>query len=214
MPFIAFEGLDGSGKSTLIRGLTESLKSSSIPYCLTREPGGTPMAEEIRNILLKIGDEVPFTRTEALLYQASRAQHVERVIRPALAAKKWILCDRFTASSIAFQSFARGLKLSDIEWLNSFATQNILPDLNVLLDLTVEESHKRMAGRNLVLGTDHDRFEKEEREFHQKVRDGFLHQAKANPKNWLVLDAHQPSETLLKQLMSVLRTRNFLDLPA
>lgn len=210
MAFIAFEGLDGSGKSTLIKSLTQHLKQAQISFCLTREPGGTPMAEEIRNILLKIDDEVPFTRTEALLYQASRAQHVERVIRPALMAGKWILCDRYTASSIAFQSFARGLERTDIQWLNTFATQNISPDLNVLLDLTVEESHKRMAGRNLTLGTEHDRFEKEEYEFHQKVRDGFLFQAKAEPSRWLILDAHQPSEVLAHDLLKALTSRKFL----
>ena len=210
MAFIAFEGLDGSGKSTLIKGLTEKLKLAKIAFVLTREPGGTPMAEEIRNILLKIEDEVPFTRTEALLYQASRAQHVERVIRPALVEKKWIICDRYTASSVAFQSYARGLERSDIEWLNKFATQNIFPDLNVLLDLSVEESHKRMAGRNLTLGTEHDRFEKEESEFHQKVRDGFLAQASREPARWLVLDAHQPSEVLAKNLLRALVERKFL----
>ncbi len=210
MPFIAFEGLDGSGKSTLIRGLIEKLRSAKVQFVLTREPGGTKMAEEIRNILLKIDDEVPFSRTEALLYQASRAQHVANVILPALEKKMWILCDRFSASSIAFQSFARGLDRKDIEWLNQFSTQNTFPDLNVLLDLTVEESHKRMAGRNLTLGTEHDRFEKEESEFHQKVRDGFLFQAKAEPKKWLVLDAAQPSDKLSQQLFQALKDRNYL----
>ena len=210
MPFIAFEGLDGSGKSTLIRSLTERLNQAKIQFVLTREPGGTKLAEEIRNILLKIDDEIPFTRTEALLYQASRAQHVANVILPALEKKMWILCDRFSASSIAFQSFARGLDRKDIEWLNQFSTQNTFPDLNVLLDLTVEESHRRMAGRNLTLGTEHDRFEKEESEFHQKVRDGFLFQAKDDPKKWLVLDASQPSEKLSIQLIQALKAQHYL----
>ena len=210
MPFIAFEGLDGSGKSTLIRSLTERLIQAKVQFVLTREPGGTKLAEEIRNILLKIDDEVPFGRTEALLYQASRAQHVANVILPALEKKMWILCDRFSASSIAFQSFARGLDRKDIEWLNQFSTQNTFPDLNVLLDLSVEESHRRMAGRNLTLGTEHDRFEKEEKEFHQKVRDGFLFQAKADPKKWLVLDAGQPSEKLSIQLMQALKDKQYL----
>ena len=210
MPFIAFEGLDGSGKSTLIRNLTAVLKQSKVQFLLTREPGGTKLAEEIRNILLKIDDEVPGSRTEALLYQASRAQHVDRVIRPALEKKMWILCDRFSASSIAFQSFARGLERTDIEWLNRFSTQNIFPDLNVLLDLTVEESHQRMQGRNLSLGTEHDRFEKEQSEFHQKVREGFLFQAKQEPQKWLVLNASQSSEKLSEQLISELKTKKYL----
>ncbi len=210
MPFIAFEGLDGSGKSTLIRNLTAVLKQSKVQFLLTREPGGTKLAEEIRNILLKIDDEVPSSRTEALLYQASRAQHVDRIIRPALEKKMWILCDRFSASSIAFQSFARGLERTDIEWLNRFSTQNIFPDLNVLLDLTVEESHQRMQGRNLSLGTEHDRFEKEQSEFHQKVREGFLFQAKQEPQKWLVLNASQSSEKLSEQLISELKTKKYL----
>ena len=210
MPFIAFEGLDGSGKSTLIRSLTEHLKQTKVQFILTREPGGTKLAEEIRNILLKIDDEVPEARTEALLYQASRAQHVERVIRPALDKKMWVLCDRFSASSIAFQSFARGLKREDIEWLNRFSTQDIFPDLNVLLDLSVEESQLRMEGRNLTLGTENDRFEREQSEFHQKVRDGFLYQARHEPNKWLVLDASQPSEKLSVRLIQELESKKYL----
>ncbi len=210
MPFIAFEGLDGSGKSTLIRGLTEHLKQAKVQFVLTREPGGTGLAEEIRNILLKIDDEVPDARTEALLYQASRAQHVERVILPALKKNLWVICDRFSASSIAFQSFARGLARAEIEWLNRFSTQNTFPDLNVLLDLSVEESQQRMAGRNLTLGQEHDRFEREQSEFHQKVRDGFLFQAKSEPNKWLVLNANQTSEKLTQLLIQDLKTRKYL----
>ncbi len=210
MPFIAFEGLDGSGKSTLIRGLTEYLKLAKVQFVWTREPGGTKLAEEIRNILLKIDDEVPEARTEALLYQASRAQHVARVIRPAIDKKMWVLCDRFSASSIAFQSFARGLKREEIEWLNRFSTQNIFPDLNVLLDLSIEESQLRMEGRNLTLGTENDRFEREQSEFHQKVRDGFLYQARNEPDKWLVLDASQSSEKLSVRLIQELQRKNYL----
>ncbi len=210
MPFIAFEGLDGSGKSTLIRGLTEYLKQAKVQFVWTREPGGTKLAEEIRNILLKIDDEVPEASTEALLYQASRAQHVARVIRPAIDKKMWVLCDRFSASSIAFQSFARGLKREEIEWLNRFSTQNIFPDLNVLLDLSIEESQLRMEGRNLTLGTENDRFEREQSEFHQKVRDGFLYQARNEPDKWLVLDASQSSEKLSVRLIQELQRKNYL----
>lgn len=207
--FIAFEGLDGSGKSTLIQGLSAHLKLLQIDHILTREPGGTRLAEEIRNILLSVEDEVPFSRTEALLYQASRAQHVAEIIQPALLKKSWVICDRFSASSIAFQAFARGLDLASIEWLNHFSTQNIFPDLNVLLDLSVEESHRRIENRNRTQGTSHDRFEKEATDFHKKVRDGFLYQVKKSPASWLVLDATHSSEVLLGELVGELTHRKY-----
>src|SRR5690606_10649295 len=103
MAFIVFEGLDGSGKSTLMRALSEHLRSIQKDFIVTREPGGTPLAEDIRNLLLRRDGEAPVARTEVLLYQASRAQHVDCVIEPALQAEKWVLCDRFYASTIAFQ---------------------------------------------------------------------------------------------------------------
>jgi dTMP kinase len=207
--FIAFEGLDGSGKSTLIKSLSTHLKTLQIDFVLTREPGGTKLAEEIRNILLKVDDEVPFARTEALLYQASRAQHVAQVIQPALLKNQWVLCDRFSASSIAFQAFARGLDVASIEWLNYFSTQNIFPHLNVLLDLTVEESLRRIENRNRIEGTTHDRFEKEAPEFHNQVRDGFLYQVQKSPNSWLVLDATLKSEDLFQELVAELNKRKY-----
>ena len=207
--FIAFEGLDGAGKSTLLKSLATHLQSLQIEFILTREPGGTRLAEEIRNILLKVDDEIPFSRTEALLYQAARAQHVAQVIQPALLKKSWVLCDRFSASSIAFQAFARGLELPAIEWLNQFATQNIFPDLNVLLDLSVEESQLRTTTRNRTQGAVDDRFEQEAQEFHQKVREGFLYQVKKAPAAWLVLDATQPSQDLFAELVTELKIRKY-----
>src|SRR3954464_7993655 len=121
MAFLVFEGLDGSGKSTLIERLAEELKRRGLDLILTREPGGTPLAEDIRKILLRTDAEVPHARTELLLYEASRAQHVERVIKPALRDGRWVLCDRFTASSVSFQSFARKLPRTEIDWLNNYA---------------------------------------------------------------------------------------------
>jgi dTMP kinase len=209
-PFIAFEGLDGSGKSTLITSLTGELTRRSVDYVLTREPGGTPLAEEIRHILLRKGDEVPDARTEVLLYEASRAQHVAKVIKPALDAKKWVLCDRFFGSTVSFQCFARGLERKDVDWLNLYATGGLKPDFTVLLDLPATESLKRIALRNQKTGELQDRMESEKINFHENVRQGYLTQAKEAPAEWLVLDATGTRESLFEQLLSELESRKLL----
>ena len=138
MAFIVFEGIDGSGKSTLIGSLVERLKEKELRYKLTREPGGTPLAEEIREMLLRTEGESPIPRSELLLYQAARAQHVEAVIRPSLGRKEWVLCDRYTSSTLAFQAGGREINEEQIVWLNDYATDKCYPDLWVLLDLPVD----------------------------------------------------------------------------
>jgi dTMP kinase len=208
--FLAFEGLDGSGKSTLIQQLAQKLKNSSRDYVLTREPGGTPLAEEIRSLLLRKGNEVPDPRTEVLLYEASRAQHVEKVIRPALEQKKWVLCDRFFASTVSFQCFARGLPRNEIDWLNRYACNGLVPHLTVLLDLPVRESLSRIAGRTKAGGQAEDRLEAERQSFHEAVREGYLAQAKEQPQSWLVLDAKASREALFAQLLLELQRRQWL----
>ncbi len=210
MAFLVFEGLDGSGKSTLIERLAIDLKTRGFDLILTREPGGTPLAEDIRKILLRTDAEVPDARTELLLYEASRAQHVERVIKPALTSGRWVLCDRFTASSVSFQSFARKLPRKEIDWLNDYAVGGTKPDLQVLLDLTVEQSLKRRKGRVNETGVADDRFEREAREFHEAVRQGYLTQAKEDSKNWLVLDANLSPDELFKNLLKHLEERGWL----
>lgn len=211
MAFIVFEGLDGSGKSTLMRALSEHLRSHQKNFIVTREPGGTPLAEEIRNLLLRRGDETPVARTEVLLYQASRAQHVDQVIEPALKNGNWVLCDRFFASTIAFQCFARGLDRQDIDWLNSYATNKRFPHLTVLLDLPVHESLSRIEQRNLKLGSESDRMEAEKLSFHEAVRQGYLAQAKEQPGSWLVLDAKKSPDELFKELCKTLVARKWLE---
>lgn len=207
--FIVFEGLDGSGKSTLIQALTKELESRALPFRLTREPGGTPLAEEIRNLLLRTGSEAPVASTELLLYAASRAQHVAGVIQPSLSEGKWVLCDRFSASTVAFQCFARGLDRVKIDWLNQFAQQGTSPDLYVLVDVTVEESERRQSKR-IQGGQKADRMESEAREFHENVRRGYLAQAKENPEGWLVLDGTQTPEGLRDELITKLKDRGWL----
>ncbi len=209
MFFVVFEGLDGSGKSSLMKRLCESLLKQNQPVIMTREPGGTPLGDEIRDIILKQQNEPPTDRAELLLYQASRAQHVDKVIRPALAEKKWILCDRFSASSVAFQGGGRGLSTEQVEWLNRFSTQDLNASLTVLLDLSVEESKKRRTGRSSTTGLAEDRIEAEAESFHEKVRQSFLTQAK-NSVDWLVLDASKTPDELFQILMNHLRGLKWL----
>jgi len=210
-PFLVFEGLDGSGKSTLIELLKDSIVAAGQTVRVTREPGGTPLAEDIRRLLLRTDAEVPSAPTELLLYAASRAQHVARVIQPALASGTWVFCDRFIASSVAFQCFARGLKRSDVDWLNQFAQQGIGPSLTILLDLSVDESQKRQARRyeGGAAGAV-DRMEKEAKEFHEAVRRGYLAQAAEAPGSWLVLDAMAKPEEMKNLLLEELRKRGWL----
>jgi dTMP kinase len=210
-PFLVFEGLDGSGKSTLIELIKSTLVATGHRVRLTREPGGTPLAEDIRRLLLRTDAEVPSAPTELLLYAASRAQHVACVIQPALASGSWVFCDRFIASSVAFQCFARGLKRSDVDWLNHFAQQGIRPSLTILLDLSVDESQKRQTKRyeSGAAGAI-DRMEKEAKEFHEAVRRGYLAQAAEAPEAWLVLDAMAKPEEMKNLVLEELKKRSWL----
>ena len=211
MIFLAFEGLDGSGKSSLMGQLENYLETKKINFIKTREPGGTWVGEQLRDIILKKTEIPPTPRTELLLYQASRAQHVDLVIRPALQAKKWVLCDRFTASSVAFQAGGREISKSDVNWLNNFSTANLKPHLQILLDLSVQESKMRRGRRSTEDNTAEDRIESETAAFHQRVREGFLQQAQDFPEQWLVLDASHSPEILFSGLLEKLRGLHWLD---
>jgi dTMP kinase len=204
MKFIVFEGLDGAGKSTLIEALKLEVQTKGQTALLTREPGGSALGDEIRELLLRTRGEAPVPRAELLLYQAARAQHVDTKIRPALKRGEWVLCDRYTASSVAFQAGGRQLPRTDIDWLNNYATDGCVPDLWVLLDLSTEEASRRMKGREL------DRFEKEAQDFHERVRQAYLGLAKEQKSNWLVLDASEDRETLRQKLLQALRERGWL----
>lgn len=210
MKFIVFEGLDGSGKSSLMAALEKELQKRQIQFHHTREPGGTRLSEEIRNMILRKEGPAPTSRTELLLYEASRAQHVDEVIVPKLRAGQWVLCDRFTASSVAFQGGGREIKESDVHTLNNFATGGLKADLTVLLDLSVEESRRRRQGRGQANGESEDRIESEADSFHEKVRQSFLKQAHADAAGWLVLDAKNTPEVLFQQLLQVLSERKIL----
>ncbi len=210
MSFLVFEGLDGSGKSTLMDKLEISLKKQQIRVLRTREPGGTNLGDEVRQLILRTEGESPTPRAELLLYQAIRAQHVDKVIKPAMERNDWILCDRFAASSIAFQAGGRAILEKDVSWLNQFSTEGIVPDLTVLLDLSVEKSTERRQQREQKTGIQADRIENEKIDFHQRVRRSFLEQAKQSPEKWIVLDAEKSADELLEILWSELRKRKWV----
>lgn len=211
MAFIVFEGLDGSGKSTLIQNFKQYLESRmSQSVILTHEPGGTALGEEIRNLLLRVEGEDPTPLTELLLYQASRAQNVETVIRPALSKNHWVLCDRYTASSRAFQGAGRGIDEELVESLNHIATNGLQPDVWVLLDLSLEESLRRRESREDCGGKNQDRFELEEQNFHKKVRGQFLRLAEEDSSSWVVLNAEESPEKVFQKLLKELQGRGVL----
>jgi dTMP kinase len=212
MFFLVFEGLDGSGKSSLISALASFLDSRKQKYIRTREPGGTPLGDQIRDLILShSGDRHPVSRAELLLYEASRAQHVEKVIRPALKNNHWVLCDRFSASSVAFQGGGREINNLDIVWLNEFATAKLHPNLTILLDLSVEASQSRRQQRSQITGQSEDRIESEADAFHQRVRQSFLNQAQNGTDDWLVLDATKSQEQLFQELLQALQERKWVD---
>lgn len=210
MKFLVFEGLDGSGKSSLMAALEQELQKRGMAFQRTREPGGTPLGDEIRHMILRKEGPAPVSRTELLLYEASRAQLVEQVIRPTLAKGVWVLCDRFTASSVAFQGGGRNISPNQVELLNDFATGGLKADLTILLDLSVEESRKRRQGRGAQSGESEDRIESEADSFHEKVRQSFLQQARADSAHWLVLNAQETPAVLFQQLLRALAEKNIL----
>ena len=187
--FITFEGGEGCGKSTQIRILAERLRAAGKDVLLTREPGGTELAEKIRALVREESADPPNIRAETLLFLASRAQVVENVIRPALAAGTWVLCDRFADSTFAYQGYGRGLDLDEIKRINSFATGGLVPDRTVLLDVSPEVSAKRMRAREVATNTDADRMEKAGDDFHARLKKGFLELAAAEPERFAVISA-------------------------
>ena len=208
MPFLTFEGIDGSGKSSLLKAFTDYLKSRGLPVEITREPGGSNIGPELRNILLRTVGQAPCPQAELLIYEADRAQHVTFKIRPLLEKGVWVISDRFADSSIAFQGAGRHIKKEDVQWLNTFATGGLKPDLTILLDCPVELSQARRKKREGEKKVNADRFEMESQEFHQAVRDSYLALAKNEPDRFVVLDAKKTQEVLLKELIEAVSTRD------
>ena len=200
--FLSFEGGDGAGKSTQIALLSEALKRSGITRVVTREPGGTPLAEDIRQWVLHETVAINAT-TEALLIFAARAQHTAEVIEPALEAGKWVLCDRYTDASYAYQGGGRGVPFEVIESLEAIATGGLKPDLTFLLELSVEEGVRRTGGRNSV----QDRFEGQENEFKKRVRSAYQRIAAKDPHRVETLDAGKSKEELCAEISALVHLR-------
>ncbi len=184
--FITLEGPEGAGKSTNREYLAERLREQGIDVLLTREPGGTPLAERIRELLLDPSDEPMAADTELLLVFAARAQHLQQVIRPALARGCVVLCDRFTDATYAYQGGGRGLSIERIAQLEQFVQGELRPDLTLIFDLPVEIGLARASARGRL-----DRFEQEGRGFFEAVRQAYLQRAEQAPQRYRVLDAGQ-----------------------
>jgi dTMP kinase len=205
--FVTFEGIEGSGKSTVARGVCEALKRSSIPCLFTREPGGTAASEKIRDLLLDPQSSIA-PRTELLLYIASRAQLVQEVIVPALSEGGFVICDRFMDASVAYQGWARGLGEELVSRLNDYAVGDCRPELTFLLDLPVEEGFRRGPRRREEQGLrGRDRLELEDRDFHERVREGYLRLAEREQERIVVIDARAPFEQVLALIIGNIEER-------
>ena len=204
--FITLEGPDGSGKTTQIAYLRTLFEREGFTVVQTREPGGTPIADRIRSLILDTAHREMTARTEALLYMAARAQHTAELIRPALHRGAVVISDRYTDSTLVYQGVARGLPQEALVWLNRFATEDLVPDLTLLLDGESGNLAQRVADRG-----NRDRLDSEGLEFHQRVRAGFLRLAEQNPGRFRVIDGEQPVENVRwaieKCVMEFLRKR-------
>ena len=207
--FITFEGIEGCGKSTQAGRLFKRLNDMSMPVLLTREPGGTAVGESIRQILLDSENQTLVPLAELLLYAADRAQHVRGVIAPMLEKGRWVLCDRFTDATVAYQGYARGLNMELIKTLNEISCAGIRPDITFLFDLPVETGLERAMKRNRELGQEHNaRFEKEALDFHEAVRIGYLALAEEDKPRFLKVDAILSEDEIEERIFTYVMSWN------
>lgn len=197
--FLAFEGGDGAGKSTQLRLLHQALARGGAPVVITREPGGTDIGEKLRSLVLEHGHGQIDERTEALMYAAARAAHVNQFILPHLRSGTHVVTDRFVDSSLAYQGIGRGLGIEQVAAVNRFATDGLVPDLTILLDISAADGRsRRIAGTGGV--EESDRLESEPDAFHNRIRTAFADLAAKSPERYLVLDANQGIEQLQAQI--------------
>jgi dTMP kinase len=206
--FITFEGIEGCGKTTQIRMAGDHLRKRQIPVLVTEEPGGAPLGKHIRKLLLNQGDCRIDAKAELLLFAAARAQHVQEVILPALATGRVVLCDRFSDATLAYQGFGRGLSLEFIKSLNEFSAAPLKPDLTLLFDLPVEVGLGRAIDRiaHIQGAPREDRFEQEDRAFHQKIRIGYLSLARNEPGRIRMIDASRDVQTISQEVCAMIWT--------
>ena len=202
--FITLEGPEGSGKTTAVEAAVKRLQEMGYEIVRTREPGGTPIAEQIRNVILDKGNTAMDPRTEALLYAASRRQHLVEKVWPALKEGKIVICDRYLDSSLAYQGGARGLGVDNILNINLFATENTWPDLTLLFDIKPELGLARI---NANADREVNRLDLEKLDFHNKVRDTFLGLAQKYPDRFVIIDASQSREEVAKATMEAILSR-------
>ena len=190
--FITLEGGEGAGKSVQLEALSKALSGQAPNVVTTREPGGTPLGERLRGVLLDIKSEFD-PLAEAMLFAAARAELVRSVIKPALDRGDFVICDRYSASTVVYQGYASDVDLMSIGQLNQIATGGLIPDLTILLDLPVEDGLRRSGGD--------DRFESEDVSFHERVRAGYLALAEHDSERWMVVDATQQREAITAQIV-------------
>lgn len=201
--FITFEGPEGSGKSSQIALLSDFLRRQGFTVIATREPGGTPIGDQIRDVLHDVANTAMVPAAELLLYSASRAQLVGELVRPALAEGKVVICDRFFDSTLAYQGYGRALDLTELTHITQFATGGLKPDLTLLLDIEVE----RGLARRRDGGEEMNRLDLEVVSFHQRVRDGYHELALLEPERWVIVDADRPVTAVQAALRQIVLSR-------
>ncbi|MEK5234107.1 dTMP kinase [Paenibacillus sp. FSL L8-0470] len=206
--FITLEGGDGSGKTTVLGRVAAYLQNHSMPYRITREPGGIEIAEKIRSIILDPAHTAMDARTEALLYAAARSQHLAEVVEPALKDGITVLCDRFVDSSLVYQGYARGLGIEEVRSINRFAIGNRMPDLTFYLDVDPQVGLSRIAANQ---EREVNRLDLENMAFHQKVREGYQLVIASDPQRIVVLDANRPIHMVEQDIVRTLKERILKD---
>ena len=200
--FVSFEGIEGSGKTTQVRLLHDYLAQTAIPFIFTREPGGTPLGERLRELLIDPLGQMS-REAEMLLLSASRAELVDKVIEPALEEGRLVVADRFWDASLAYQGYGRKLPVETLMQITMFAARNLAPDVTFLLDIPVSVSRERLRGRKKTT----DRMEREKRDFHERVAEGYRKLAAADPNRVMVLDGTRDSDELATEIREVVLSR-------
>lgn len=199
--FITIEGNDGSGKTTIINGIKKMLEDKGIHFIQTREPGGSEVAEKIRQVILDKNNVAMDARTEALLYAASRRQHIVEVIYPALNEGKLVLCDRYIDSSLAYQGYARGIGLEEVYKMNQFATEGLLPDLTIYLNVSPQVGIKRKSAQKEL-----DRLERESINFHEHVYQGYQKVVEMFPNRIISIDGERDAQAVIDDTVVIIET--------
>ena len=206
--FITFEGGEGAGKSTQVDRLSNAFKKQKIPLITTREPGGSHGAEAIRSLLVSGNPNRWQPKTELLLHYAARIEHISNLLKPSLDQGKWVISDRFSDSTFAYQGFGHGIDLRELTNIHAFAVENYKPDYSILLDLTVKQGLSRAKARKI----NEDRYEQMSHDFHERVRRGFLEMSAKEPDRFIVIDGSQPVDYVALKVIEAINKRFDLNL--